>query len=91
MVDGTLEPHMRISLMLAVENPNYLITNSGPVVTFRSDNMIWDIADLSVREIQPPATQTQSTLSLCMVILAQFGKSDRLVKYLFGLELAPVQ
>jgi hypothetical protein len=32
---------------------DYIITNSGPVATFRSDNMIWDFADLSVREIQP--------------------------------------
>jgi hypothetical protein len=33
---------------------DYIITNSGPIVTFRSDNMIWDFVDLSVREIQPP-------------------------------------
>ena len=33
---------------------DYLITNSGPLVTFRSDNMVWDFADLSIREIQPP-------------------------------------
>jgi hypothetical protein len=33
---------------------DYIITNSGPVVTFRSDNMVWDFVDLSVREIQPP-------------------------------------
>ncbi|HEY7079859.1 MAG TPA: hypothetical protein VH500_09165 [Nitrososphaeraceae archaeon] len=34
---------------------DYVITNSGPFVTFRSDNMDWDFADLSVREIQPPS------------------------------------
>ena len=34
---------------------DYVITNSGPIVTFRSDNMIWDFIDLSVREIQPPS------------------------------------
>ncbi len=34
---------------------DYIITNSGPIVTFRSDNMIWDFIDLSVREIQPPS------------------------------------
>jgi hypothetical protein len=34
---------------------NYIITNSGPIVTFRSDNMMWDFIDLSVREIQPPS------------------------------------
>jgi hypothetical protein len=33
---------------------DYVITNSGPLVTFRSDNMDWDFADLSVREIKPP-------------------------------------
>jgi hypothetical protein len=32
---------------------DYIITNSGPIVTFRSDNMIWNFIDLSVREIQP--------------------------------------
>src|SRR5919112_898809 len=34
---------------------DYIVTNTGPVVTFRSDNMIWDFKDLSVREIQPPS------------------------------------
>jgi hypothetical protein len=34
---------------------DYVMTNSGPLVTFRSDNMIWDFADLSVREVQPPS------------------------------------
>jgi hypothetical protein len=33
---------------------DYIITNSGPLVTYRSDNMDWEFADLSVREIQPP-------------------------------------
>jgi hypothetical protein len=33
---------------------DYIITNGGPVATFRSDNMIWDFADLSIREIQLP-------------------------------------
>jgi hypothetical protein len=32
---------------------DYVITNAGSLVTFRSDNMVWDFADLSVREIQP--------------------------------------
>jgi len=32
---------------------DYIITNAGPIATFRSDNMIWDFSDLSVREIQP--------------------------------------
>jgi hypothetical protein len=34
---------------------DYIITNSGPIVTFRSDDMMWDFIDLSVREIQPPS------------------------------------
>jgi hypothetical protein len=32
---------------------DYIITNAGPIATFRSDNMVWDFSDLSVREIQP--------------------------------------
>ena len=36
---------------------DYIITNSGPIATFRSDNMVWDFVDLSVREIQPPPPQ----------------------------------
>ena len=32
---------------------DYIITNGGPLVTFRSDNIVWDFRDLSVREIQP--------------------------------------
>jgi hypothetical protein len=37
---------------------DYIITNDYPIATFRSDNMIWDFADLSIREIQPPAPDT---------------------------------
>jgi hypothetical protein len=33
---------------------DYIITNAGSIATFRSDNMVWDFSDLSVREIQPP-------------------------------------
>ena len=33
---------------------DYIITNGGPIVTFRSDNIVWKFRDLSVREIQPP-------------------------------------
>jgi hypothetical protein len=33
---------------------DYIITNGGPIVTFRSDNIIWDFKNLSVREISPP-------------------------------------
>jgi hypothetical protein len=35
---------------------DYVMTNSGPEVTFRSDNMILDFKNLSVREILPPPT-----------------------------------
>ena len=31
---------------------DYIITNGGPIATFRSDDMVWDFRDLSVREIQ---------------------------------------
>jgi hypothetical protein len=42
---------------------DYVITNSGPVATFRADNMIWDFADLSVREIQAlPTSFSHSSL-----------------------------
>ena len=33
---------------------DYVITKSGPLVTFRSDGMVWNFRNLSVREIQPP-------------------------------------
>jgi hypothetical protein len=32
---------------------DYIVTNPGPIVTFRSDNMVWDFKNLSVREIDP--------------------------------------
>jgi hypothetical protein len=32
---------------------DYIITNGGQIVTFRSDNTIWDFKNLSVREINP--------------------------------------
>ncbi len=33
---------------------DHIITNSGPVASFRSDGIVWDFRDLSIREIQPP-------------------------------------
>ena len=33
---------------------DYIITNSGPIAAFRSDNIIWQFKDLSVREINAP-------------------------------------
>jgi hypothetical protein len=35
---------------------DYIIANGGPIVTFRSDNTIWDFKNLSVREISPPSS-----------------------------------
>ena len=32
---------------------DYIITNPGPIVSFRSDGVEWDFRNLSVREIQP--------------------------------------
>lgn len=34
---------------------NYVITNSGPIASFRSDGIVWNFKNLSVREIQPPS------------------------------------
>jgi hypothetical protein len=34
---------------------DYVVTNPGPVVAFRSDGILWDLKNLSVREIQPPS------------------------------------
>ena len=33
---------------------NYIVTNSGSIVGFRTDNIIWDFKYLSIREISPP-------------------------------------
>jgi hypothetical protein len=42
---------------------DYVMTNSGPAVTFRSDNMILDFKNLSVREIQAlPVSFSHSSL-----------------------------
>ena len=35
------------------KSKDYIITNGGPIVTFRSDNLVWDFKNLSVREIIP--------------------------------------
>ena len=41
---------------------DYIILNAGPIATFRSDNMIWDFKDLSIREIQAPSDVKSNTL-----------------------------
>jgi hypothetical protein len=33
---------------------DYIVTNSGPIASFRSDGIVWDFKNLSVREIEPP-------------------------------------
>lgn len=33
---------------------NHILTNSGPIATFRSDNVALNFKNLSIREIQPP-------------------------------------
>jgi hypothetical protein len=41
---------------------DYIVLNAGPLATFRSDNMIWDFKDLSIREIQAPSEVKSNTL-----------------------------
>ena len=36
---------------------DFIITSGGPLVTFRSDNLVWDFKNLSVREIVVPVQQ----------------------------------
>lgn len=33
---------------------DHVLTEAGPVVAFRSDDIVWDFKDLSVREIEHP-------------------------------------
>ncbi|MDQ4073282.1 MAG: hypothetical protein M3162_03145, partial [Thermoproteota archaeon] len=35
---------------------DYVITNGGPIVTFRADNIRFDFKNFSIREIQPPSS-----------------------------------
>ena len=39
---------------------DYMVTNSGPVAAFRSDGILWDFKNLSVREIKPLPSPTDS-------------------------------
>jgi hypothetical protein len=32
---------------------DYIVTNSGPIATFRADNLLFDFKNLSIREIEP--------------------------------------
>jgi hypothetical protein len=38
---------------------DYIITEGGPLVTFRSDNLMWDFKNLSIREIVVPGQQVR--------------------------------
>ena len=40
-------------VLIVVKSKDYIVTNAGTIVTFRSDNLIWDFKNLSVREIIP--------------------------------------
>jgi hypothetical protein len=35
------------------KSKDYIVINSGPIATFRADNMVLDFKGLSIREIQP--------------------------------------
>jgi len=41
------------------KDKDFVITNSGSTATFRSDNLIWDFKNLSIREIEPDKTSFQ--------------------------------
>jgi hypothetical protein len=40
---------------------DFVVTNGGPVVTFRSDNLTWEFKDLSIREIDPGTNTKQAS------------------------------
>jgi hypothetical protein len=44
---------------------DHVLTEAGQVVAFRSDKIVWDFKDLSVREIQPPV-QDSSVLQFAI-------------------------
>lgn len=37
------------------KDKDFVVTTPGPIATFRSDNLIWDFKNLSIREIEPNA------------------------------------
>jgi hypothetical protein len=41
------------------KDKDFIITNSGSTATFRSDNLIWDFKNLSIREIDPTESSYQ--------------------------------
>jgi len=47
---------------------DYIIINGVPIATFRSDNVIWDFKNLSVREIIPEEKYIITTISSLIII-----------------------
>jgi hypothetical protein len=43
---------------------DYIVINSGPIATFRADNMVLDFKDLSIREIQPSSNLTLVAINI---------------------------
>ena len=41
---------------------DYVVIDSGPIATFRADNMVLDFKDLSIREIQPSTNLTLTSV-----------------------------
>jgi hypothetical protein len=42
---------------------DYVVINSGPIATFRADNMVLDFKDLSIREINPSTNLTLTSVN----------------------------
>jgi hypothetical protein len=42
---------------------DYVVINSGPIATFRADNMVLDFKNLSIREIQPSVNRTLTSVN----------------------------
>jgi hypothetical protein len=43
---------------------DYIVTNPGPIATFRTDNMVLDFRDLSIREIRPSNNLTLTAVNI---------------------------
>jgi hypothetical protein len=43
---------------------DYIVINSGPIATFRADNMVLDFKDLSIREIRPSNNLTLTSVNI---------------------------
>jgi hypothetical protein len=47
---------------------DYIVTNAGPIATFRADDLILDFKNFSIREIQPPANPNLSSTQVVSFI-----------------------